>query len=85
MTVVKKLGARVEEEHFRHLSEIRRLEETSNRATPSQPSGVGPTGEVDFESLVRGSAANGQAQIQADPFGTPDERLSSSSVGSRSF
>lgn len=49
MSVIKRLGARVEEEHSKHLSELRRLEESSGAQSNGRAENV-----MDFESLVRG-------------------------------
>jgi hypothetical protein len=75
MTVVRKLGARVETEHSRQLAELRRLEGTSSGAAQragvngvNGASGVTANGEIDFETLVKGAAAS-TTQIAADPFG----------------
>ncbi|KAM0752408.1 kinase-like protein [Meredithblackwellia eburnea MCA 4105] len=49
MAVIKRLGTRVEEEHSKHLNELKRLEDSaSGNKTASNGQ------EVDFESLVRG-------------------------------
>ncbi|GAA5831562.1 hypothetical protein JCM11251_000749 [Rhodosporidiobolus azoricus] len=62
MTVIKTLSVRVENEHSKHLAELKRLEESSGGGAANGPanSGVGAvtvgSGAVtDFESLVRGS------------------------------
>lgn len=69
MSAVKKLGARVEEEHSRHLAELRRLEESTVSASRASASVLGENGEVDFEALVRGNGVvNGKTQIAPDPF-----------------
>lgn len=75
MTAIKQLGARVEEEQSRHLAEIKRLEGTTAAANQSAQRGsLTADGEVDFESLVRGSQQNGrQGSITPDPFGTTDD------------
>lgn len=76
MTVIKQLSNRVEEEHSRHLAEIKRLEETSGagHARRGTMDANGQTGEVDFEALVRGGSGQGsQRSITPDPFGTTDD------------
>lgn len=50
MSVIKRLGARVEEEHSKQLGELKRLEESSN----GHNGGTAQNGAIDFESLVRG-------------------------------
>lgn len=66
MSVIKRLGARVEEEHSKHLSELRRLEESSGTRT----NGSSGNNVMDFESLVRGGGFGlGQAakkEVQND-------------------
>ncbi|KAI5480849.1 protein serine/threonine kinase [Pseudohyphozyma bogoriensis] len=61
LAVIKKLGARVEEEHSRHLAELKRLEDSSN-------SGRGGAEPLDFESLVRGGggAQTGAKEVSSD-------------------
>ena len=84
MSAIRQLGARVEEEHTRHLAEIKRLEETSGtgssraRGTSHENGDFGMLGsnggDVDFESLVRGNSAQGSRRaITPDPFGTSDD------------
>lgn len=85
MSAIRQLGARVEEEHTRHLAEIKRLEETSGAGSSrggarSQRNGdsagmLGSNGaEVDFESLVRGNSAQGSRRaVTPDPFGPSDD------------
>lgn len=64
MSVIKKLSARVEDEHMKHLAELKRLEESSGATSLNGPANTG-TGVIqaanvtDFESLVRGNV-NGQ-------------------------
>ncbi|WWC60474.1 uncharacterized protein I303_103047 [Kwoniella dejecticola CBS 10117] len=68
MTVVKTLGARVEQEHSQHLRDVHRIEaQTASLAAQnafalngSSPNlGVGSNGgEMDFETLVRGSGGS---------------------------
>ncbi|KAJ8291684.1 Protein kinase domain-containing protein ppk32 [Rhodotorula toruloides] len=64
MSVIKKLSARVEDEHMKHLAELKRLEESSGTTSLNGPANTG-TGAIqaanvtDFESLVRGKV-NGQ-------------------------
>ncbi|KAK4048951.1 Protein kinase domain-containing protein ppk32 [Microbotryomycetes sp. JL201] len=62
MSAIKRLGARVEEEHTRHLRELKRLEE-SNGANARHHDG-----SVDFETLVKsGGLVNGSARkVQND-------------------
>ena len=76
MAAIKQLGSRVEEEQSRHLAEIKRLEGTTAAASQNAHRGsLTADGEVDFESLVRGSQQNGsrQGSITPDPFGTTDD------------
>ncbi|WWC96791.1 hypothetical protein V866_003665 [Kwoniella sp. B9012] len=67
MTVVKTLGARVEQEHSQHLRDVHRIEAQTaslaaqntfslNGSTPNLGGGAG--GEMDFETLVRGGSAS---------------------------
>uniref|UniRef100_A0A0K3CTW3 BY PROTMAP: gi/342319027/gb/EGU10979.1/ Other/SCY1 protein kinase [Rhodotorula glutinis ATCC 204091] n=1 Tax=Rhodotorula toruloides TaxID=5286 RepID=A0A0K3CTW3_RHOTO len=64
MSVIKKLSTRVEDEHMKHLAELKRLEESSGATPLNGPANTG-TGAIqaanvtDFESLVRGNV-NGQ-------------------------
>ncbi|WVO13150.1 hypothetical protein L204_100762 [Cryptococcus depauperatus] len=62
MTVIKTLGARVEQEHSQHLRDAHRIEQqtaslaiANNEALNGNLTNV-EGGEVDFESLVRGTA-----------------------------
>lgn len=72
MSVIKTLGTRVEQEHMKHLAELKRLEESSGagaNGSLAAGAGAGPANSglgaiaaaevTDFESLVRGSV-NGQ-------------------------
>ena len=56
MTVIKRLGERVEREHNQHLRDSQRIEDRS-ATTNSSSAGIGVGGSLDFESLVGG--ANG--------------------------
>ncbi|WVW80312.1 hypothetical protein I302_102291 [Kwoniella bestiolae CBS 10118] len=67
MSVVKTLGARVEQEHSQHLRDVHRIEAQTaslaaqnafslNGSTPNLGGGSGG-GELDFETLVRGGSA----------------------------
>ncbi|TXT13561.1 hypothetical protein VHUM_00928 [Vanrija humicola] len=82
MQVIKTLGARVEKEHSQHLREVRKMEEQTNAfsngttdGTPFDFNGVGASGEVDFEALVKGqsggssTAAAASASASLDPWG----------------
>ncbi|GAA5872902.1 hypothetical protein JCM1840_005884 [Sporobolomyces johnsonii] len=94
--VIKKLSARVEEEHSNHLAELKRLEESSGGgANGPANSGLGAVnphaaGVTDFETLVRGSvngssglAARGkQVDIFADESPAVTPSLNSSSYSS---
>lgn len=85
MQVIKQLGSRVEEEHSRHLAEIKRLEETSGNgssrngaSTSLMGEGLNGNGEVDFEALVRGGASlttgsGASRSVTPDPFGSSDD------------
>lgn len=68
MSVIKKLGARVEAEHSKHLGELKRLEESSSSAGQMSGSGgvVATGGSVDFESLVRGGVGAGKKEVVQD-------------------
>lgn len=61
MEVIKTLGARVEAEHSKHLREVRKIEEQTsgfgNGGAPNPFELNATTGEVDFESLVKGQSA----------------------------
>ncbi|KAL1410897.1 Protein kinase domain-containing protein ppk32 [Vanrija albida] len=74
MHVIKTLGARVEKEHSQHLREVRKMEEQTNafgNGTTDGASfdfnGVGASGEVDFEALVKGQASGGASSSAAAP------------------
>ena len=54
MTVIKKLGERVEREHLQHLRDSQRIEDKSVSAVGLSASGGG-AGGLDFESLVAGA------------------------------
>jgi SCY1-like protein 2 len=76
MTVIKQLSNRVEEEHSKHLAEIKRLEETSGTGHVRRGTleANGQPREVDFEALVRGGSGQGsQRSFTPDPFGTTDD------------
>lgn len=74
MNTIKQLGARVEKEQTQHLAEIKRLEATTAASHSAQRESLTADGEVDFESLVRGSQQNGrQGSITPDPFGANDD------------
>ncbi|ORY66808.1 hypothetical protein BCR35DRAFT_308461 [Leucosporidium creatinivorum] len=77
MSVIKRLGTRVEEEHSRQLGELRRLEESSAGAGVN--GGAGGGGEVmDFESLVRGGGLGvngvGAKKVANDVWGEESPR-----------
>ncbi|GJN94446.1 hypothetical protein Rhopal_007526-T1 [Rhodotorula paludigena] len=63
MNVIKQLSTRVETEHFKHLAELKRLEDSSNSGGGAALNGPANTGTgairaaevTDFETLVRGS------------------------------
>lgn len=61
--MIKTLGARVEQEHAQHLRDVRRIEQQTNTYSQSHSNGAnlgangGGGGEVDFESLVKGTAS----------------------------
>ena len=57
MTVIKKLGERVEREHNQHLRDSQRIEDRSITANSSS-AGIGIGGSLDFESLVGGASGN---------------------------
>lgn len=90
MQVIKQLGKRVEDEHSRHLAEIKRLEESGagpNHRRTSTLDADG-NGEVDFEALVRGGSTQGGldagGSAAQDPFGNNDDlsRVSETSLSS---
>lgn len=70
MSVIKKLGARVEAEHSKQLAELKRLEESSSSSAGrmnGNGGGVGMTGgSIDFESLVRGGVGVGKKEVVQD-------------------
>lgn len=80
MTVIKALGARVEQEHSQHLRDLRRIEDQTSNITNGFASGgtfnlnlgSGDGGDVDFETLVKGgnnTALTPQASsIVTDPW-----------------
>lgn len=72
MRVIQGLGARVEKEHSQHLREVRKMEEqTSTFATNGGGDFTKPSGEVDFETLVKGGAGVGattSASASIDPW-----------------
>ncbi|BEI87034.1 hypothetical protein CcaverHIS002_0703800 [Cutaneotrichosporon cavernicola] len=81
MRVIQSLGARVEKEHSQHLREVRKMEEqTTSFATNGAPGDfTAPSGEVDFETLVKGGATT-SAPATIDPWsmdGWDDDNLSS--------
>lgn len=77
-SVIKTLGSRVEQEHAQHLRDVRRIEQQTNTYNQALDNGSGfgtnggGTGEVDFESLVKGTAspapAAGGASSGLDPW-----------------
>ncbi|KAM0787285.1 hypothetical protein ACM66B_006518 [Microbotryomycetes sp. NB124-2] len=76
MSAIKRLGARVEEEHTKHLEELRRLEESNGAAAASVRQN---DGSIDFETLVRGGglahSSNGSArEVQNDLWGDDSPR-----------
>jgi SCY1-like protein 2 len=73
MSVIKRLGTRVEEEHSRQLAELRRLEESSSGA---QANGRAD-GVLDFESLVRGGGMGGagKKEVQQDMWADDSPRV----------
>ncbi|KAK4053288.1 Protein kinase domain-containing protein ppk32 [Microbotryomycetes sp. JL221] len=72
MNVIRKLSARVEEEHMKHLKELKRLEDSNSNNTTVNGGVRQNDGSIDFETLVRGgggigSIANGTAkEVQND-------------------
>ncbi|GAA5830761.1 hypothetical protein JCM3766R1_003416 [Sporobolomyces carnicolor] len=98
MTVIKSLSARVENEHFQRLSELKRLEESSgggrngaaNGAAPGSGLGAvnpGIAGVSDFEALVRGTANGttnglGARGKQVDIFSDESPALTPTPTGS---
>lgn len=87
MRVIQSLGARVEKEHSQHLREVRKMEEqTTSFATNGVPGDfTAPSGEVDFETLVKGGSggvgATTSAPATIDPWsmdGWDDDNLVSS-------
>jgi len=59
--VIRSLGTRVEQEHTQHLRDVRRIEQQAERFNPQPTNGSsfglnGNNGEIDFESLVKGSS-----------------------------
>ena len=57
MTVIKKLGERVEREHNQHLRDSQRIEDRSITANASS-AGIGSGGSLAFESVVGGASGN---------------------------
>ncbi|WWD18087.1 hypothetical protein CI109_102535 [Kwoniella shandongensis] len=65
MTVIKTLGARVEQEHSQHLRDVHRIEQQTASLSATNSLGINGNGgltgsgggEVDFETLVRGGSA----------------------------
>lgn len=74
MSVIKRLGTRVEEEHSRHLAELRRLEESSGTSSGQAGSS---NGVLDFESLVRGGAGavGSSKEVQQDMWGNDSPKV----------
>jgi len=63
MSVIKKLGERVEKEHDQFLRDSQRVEDRSGIATNGVNGTHGPTTGVDFESLV---GRSNSATVKAD-------------------
>ena len=63
LSVIKTLGSRVEQEHAQHLRDVRRIEQQTSTYDQNTQSGSmfgsngGGSGEVDFESLVKGTTS----------------------------
>lgn len=81
MSVIKRLGSRVEEEHSKHLNELRRLEETSGaRANGGTTNG----NAMDFESLVRGGGFGlgpaAKKEVQNDLWSDDSPRVSDTRI-----
>ncbi|EIW72720.1 hypothetical protein TREMEDRAFT_70798 [Tremella mesenterica DSM 1558] len=93
MQVIKSLGNRVESEHMQHLRDVRRIEQQTASFNTDISIGTDPfatngfnSGEMDFESLVKGSSTPtiSEPQVQVtDPWndnswlnGTSDSSLS---------
>lgn len=92
MRVIKSLGARVEKEHSQHLREVRKMEEqtTTFSTNGSAMDFTAPSGDVDFEALVKGNAGSGSATTSApatiDPWsmdGWDDDLVSTSTSNGR--
>ncbi|SCZ90255.1 BZ3500_MvSof-1268-A1-R1_Chr9g10767 [Microbotryum saponariae] len=71
MSVIKRIGHRVETEHTKALQEQKRLEESTSGGSLSRGGGGGAgSTPMDFEALVRGGAGLGRAtEVAADIFG----------------
>ncbi|SCV70030.1 BQ2448_1424 [Microbotryum intermedium] len=70
MSVIKRLGHRVETEHTKALQEQKRLEESTSGGSLSRGGGGSGSTPMDFEALVRGGAGLGRAiEVAADIFG----------------
>ncbi|ODN84288.1 hypothetical protein L202_00269 [Cryptococcus amylolentus CBS 6039] len=77
MAVIKTLGSRVEKEHAQHLKDVGRIEAqtaslaAANSAALNGGSGHNQGGEVDFETLVRGSNASPALGFDLNSTSTP--------------
>ncbi|KDE06107.1 SCY1 protein kinase [Microbotryum lychnidis-dioicae p1A1 Lamole] len=70
MSVIKRIGHRVETEHTKALQEQKRLEESTSGGSLSRGGGGAGSTPMDFEALVRGGAGLGRAtEVAADIFG----------------
>ncbi|KAF9257777.1 kinase-like protein [Marasmius fiardii PR-910] len=70
MSVIKKLGERVEKEHIQYLRDSQRLEDRSTNANDSGVNMASFAGTVDFESLVGKTSASGSnAQLNGSSTG----------------
>lgn len=63
MSVIKKLGDRVEREHNQYLCDAQRIEDRSS-TTVNDSAGILPSVAVDFESLVGRADTNGSGKGQ---------------------
>jgi len=63
MSVIKKLGDRVEREHNQYLCDAQRIEDRSS-TTVNDSAGILPSAAVDFESLVGRADTNGSGKGQ---------------------
>lgn len=77
-SVIKTLGSRVEQEHAQHLRDVRRIEQQTSTYDQTMQTGStfgangNGSGEVDFESLVKGTASPAMGQSSTMGTGSLD-------------